>query len=223
MKLVEYPDSELMMFDLADLLASELSAALRQNEGASFCVAGGSTPGPVFDILSGVKLDWDRVTIFPSDERWVPETDERSNARMLKRRLLTGKAEAARFIPLYADTPAPEDAVEALSEAIEPNLPISVLLLGMGADMHTASLFPKADHLEQALSPDAPILVPITAPGAGEPRMTLSARVLEDAMNTHILITGEEKRKALMRAQTLEPDEAPVRAVLDAATVHWAP
>ncbi|MCB2104471.1 MAG: 6-phosphogluconolactonase, partial [Rhodobacteraceae bacterium] len=80
-----------------------------------------------------------------------------------------------------------------------------------------------ADRLEEALDPDAPILVPMRAPGAGEPRVTLSARVLEDAMCTHILITGEEKREALMRAQTLTPQEAPVRAILDAATVHWAP
>ncbi|MCB2122834.1 MAG: 6-phosphogluconolactonase, partial [Rhodobacteraceae bacterium] len=72
MNLVEYPDSELMMFSLADTLASELSSALRLHETVSFCVAGGTTPGPVFDILSGLNLDWDRVTVFPSDERWVP-------------------------------------------------------------------------------------------------------------------------------------------------------
>ncbi|MEZ5762029.1 6-phosphogluconolactonase [Albidovulum sp.] len=223
MNLVEYPDSELMMFSLADTLASELSSALRLHETVSFCVAGGTTPGPVFDILSGLNLDWDRVTVFPSDERWVPETNERSNARLLKSRLLTGRAAAARFLPLHADTPMPEDAVDALAAAIAPCLPISVALLGMGADMHTASLFPGADRLEEALDPDAPILVPMRAPGAGEPRVTLSARVLEDAMCTHILITGEEKREALMRAQTLTPQEAPVRAILDAATVHWAP
>jgi 6-phosphogluconolactonase len=223
MKLVEYPDSELMMFDVADALASELSAALRQNEAVTFCVAGGNTPGPVFDILSALNLDWGRVTVIPSDERWVDEGNERSNARLLKKRLLVGKAAAARFVPLHADTPMPEDAVEPLAAAIAPCLPISVALLGMGADMHTASLFPGADRLEEALSPDAPILVPMRAPGAGEPRVTLSARVIEDAMSIHILITGAEKRAALMRAQTLSPEQAPVRAVLDAATVHWAP
>ncbi len=222
MKLVEYPDSELMMFDVADALASELSAALRQNEAVTFCVAGGTSPGPVFDILSAINLDWGRVTVLPSDERWVDEGNERSNARLLKKRLLVGKAAAARFVPLFAGTPLPEDAVDALSAAIAPCLPISVALLGMGADMHTASLFPGADRLEEALSPDAPILVPMRAPGAAEPRVTLSARVLEDAMSIHILITGVEKRAALMRAQTLSPEQAPVRAVLDAATVHWA-
>ena len=223
MRLVDYPDSELMMFDLADILASEIAAALRQNDTACFCVPGGTTPGPVFDVLSGVKLDWDRVTVFLSDERWVPETHERSNARLLRERLLTGHAAAATFLPLHADTPEPEAAIDSLAEAIAPHLPIDVLLLGMGADMHTASLFPGADRLSEALSDDAPVLVPMRAPGAGEPRVTLSAPVLAGAMNCHIVITGAEKREALQQAESLAPEQAPVRAVLANATVHWAP
>ena len=222
MKLVEYPDRELMMFTLADQLASDLGAQLRLNDRASLSVPGGTTPGPVFDVLSGVGLDWDRVTVFPNDERWVPETSERSNGRLLKQRLLTGKAAAATFLPLYAEADRPEDAIDALAEAIEPHLPISVLLLGMGADMHTASLFPGADRLAEALAPDAPVLLPMRAAGAGEPRVTLSARVLRDAMAIHVLITGAEKRAALERAMDLTPQEAPIRAVLDDATVHWA-
>ena len=223
MRLVDYPDSELMMFDLADILASEIAAALRQNDTACFCVPGGTTPGPVFDVLSGVKLDWDRITVFLSDERWVPETHERSNARLLRERLLTGHAAAATFLPLYADTSEPEAAIDSLAEAIVPHLPIDVLLLGMGADMHTASLFPGADRLSEALSDDAPVLVPMRAPGAGEPRVTLSAPVLAGAMSCHIVITGAEKREALQQAENLAPEQAPVRAVLANATVHWAP
>ena len=222
MNLVEYPDRELMMFTLADQLASDLGAQLRLNDRASLSVPGGTTPGPVFDVLSGVGLDWDRVTVFPNDERWVPETSERSNGRLLKQRLLTGKAAAATFLPLYAVAERPEEAIDALAEAIEPHLPISVLLLGMGADMHTASLFPGADRLAEALAPDAPVLLPMRAAGAGEPRVTLSARVLRDAMAIHVLITGAEKRAALERAMDLTPQEAPIRAVLDDATVHWA-
>jgi 6-phosphogluconolactonase len=91
----------------------------------------------------------------------------------------------------------------------------------MGADMHTASLFPGADRLEEALSPGAPILMALRAEAAGEPRITLSAPALKSAFHTHILIKGAEKRAALERAQGLSPVEAPVRAVLDTATVHW--
>ena len=222
MNLVEYPDAELMMFTLADQLASDLGTQLRTHDRASLSVPGGTTPGPVFDVLSGVGLDWDRVTVFPNDERWVPETSERSNGRLLKQRLLTGKAAAATFLPLYAEAERPEDAIDELAEAIEPHLPISVLLLGMGADMHTASLFPGADRLAEALAPDAPVLLPMRAAGAGEPRVTLSARVLRAAMAIHVMITGAEKRAALERAMDLTPQEAPIRAVLDDATVHWA-
>jgi 6-phosphogluconolactonase len=222
MELVEYPDRELMMFRLADVLASALGAGLRQHETVSFAVPGGTTPGPVFDVLSAIRLDWDRVTVLPTDERWVPESDPRSNAGLIRRRLLTGPAAAARFLPLYADAPAPEDALDALAEAIAPHLPLSVALLGMGADLHTASLFPGGDRLAEALAPGAPVLLPMRAPGADEPRVTLTAPVLADAMACHILVTGREKRAALDRVAGLPPEAAPVRAVLANATVHWA-
>ena len=219
---VEYPDRELMMLALAGKITSELGAALRSNERASLCVPGGTTPGPIFDVLAEQDLDWDRVAVFLNDERWVPESSPRSNTALLRARLLTGKAAAANLVPLYAEADRPEDALETLSEGLAPHLPISVLLLGMGADMHTASLFPGADLLDEALSDDAPILLPMRADGAGEPRITLSAPALKGAMSTHIVITGTQKREALERATQLSPQEAPVRAVLSNAVVHWA-
>lgn len=223
MTLREYPDAEMMMMDLADQISSELTQTLETHESASFCVPGGSTPGPVFDMLSGVSMDWGRVHVFLNDERWVPEGHARSNTTLIRDRLLTGPAAAANYVPLYAPCERPEDAMEQLAEGLAPHLPISVLLLGMGADMHTASLFPGADRLAEALSPNAPILLPMRAEAAGEPRITLSARVLQGAIKTHILITGEEKRAAYERARKLPVEEAPVRAVLSDATVHWAP
>ena len=221
MILQTYPDRAALMAGLASVMVKELATALR-NGPATLSVPGGTTPGPVFDALSVADLDWARVFVLLNDERWVGEDSPRSNTRLLRERLLQRKAAAATLLPLYAPAPQPEDKLDELAQGIAPHLPISVLLLGMGNDMHTASLFPGADHLIQALSPDAPVLMALRADAAGEPRITLSARVLQAAQQIHILITGPEKRIALDRAQTLPPELAPIRTVLDQATVHWA-
>ncbi len=222
MKLTTYPDREFLMLGLANVIAGQLADFLRREGRASLSVPGGTTPGPIFDTLSGVDIDWANVAVFLNDERWVDADSPRSNTRLLRERLLRGKAAAAQLVPLYAPAATPEEKLAELAGGIAPHLPISVLLLGMGADMHTASLFPGADRLAEALAPEAPLLLPMRAEAAGEPRITLTAPVLAGAMNIHILITGAEKRAALDRAMTLPPSEAPVRAVLDNATVHWA-
>ena len=221
MKLQVYPTREGLMQGLAAVIAGELRLALRGGR-ATLSVPGGTTPGPVFDLLSAEDLDWGRVSVLLNDERWVGEDSLRSNTRLLRERLLRGRAAVAELVPLYAPLAAPEDGLAALSEGIAPHLPISVLLLGMGGDMHTASLFPAADKLAQALAPDAPVLMALRAEAAGEPRITLTARVLKAAKHIHILITGADKRAALERALQLPVLEAPVRVVLDHATVHWA-
>ncbi len=222
MNFVSYPDREALMIGLANAIAGELSECLHREGRASFCVPGGTTPGPVFDILSGVGLNWAQVSVFLNDERWVDEASPRSNTRLLRERLLRDAAAAAQLIPLYAPADTPEDVLDALATGIAPHLPITVLLLGMGADMHTASLFPGADKLTEALSSHAPVLMALRADAAGEPRITLTAPVLAGAMHIHILITGAEKRTAIEAAAHLAPLQAPVRVVLDNATVHWA-
>lgn len=222
MKLLEYPDGEMMMIDLGNTLAGELENALLSHDRVSFAVPGGTTPGPIFDVLCGAAhLDWARVHVMLTDERWVPESSERSNTRLLRERLLVGPAAAAQYVPLYGGTDTPEDSLAVLEDALRPCLPVSVMLLGMGADMHTASIFPGADKLDEALTGDS-LLVPMRAPGAPEPRITLSAKVLQGAMSRHIVIKGLEKREALERAQSLSPQEAPIAAVLAGSTVHWA-
>ena len=178
MEFHEYPDRDMMMLRVAQRTASELGETLRGADRASLSVPGGTTPGPVFDTLSGADLDWSRVAVLLNDERWVPEDNPRSNTALLRRRLLTGRAADATLVPLYARAPRPEDALDALSDGIRPHLPISVLLLGMGADMHTASLFPGADKLAQAMASDAPPLMALRAEAAGEPRITLTLPVL---------------------------------------------
>lgn len=222
MKLIEYADRDMLAIDLAGILANELASTLHHEERATLVVPGGTTPGPIFDDLCAVDLEWDRIDVMLSDERWVPEVSPRSNTGLIKARLLTGKAATARYLPLYLAKEHPEEAIAELETLLAPSLPISVLLLGMGADMHTASLFPRGDNLRLALDPQAPILVPMKAEGLDEQRITLSARVLKEALSIHIVVTGDDKKDALMRARDLTPEEAPVRAVLDNATIHWA-
>lgn len=222
MQFVEYPDRDMLALSLADRLASQLSQHLRAHDGASLCVPGGTTPSPVFETLSGTDIDWDRVTVFLGDERWVDGDHKRSNGRLLRRHLLKDRAAAARYLDLYTGDAQPDEAAGPLADRLAPHLPITVALLGMGNDMHTASLFPGADRLDEALAVNAPPVLPIRAEGAEEPRITLTRPILADAMNIHVLIMGPEKREALERAQGLSPHEAPIRAFLDNATVHWA-
>jgi len=222
MEFHEYPDREMMMLRLAQRISSELGESLRANGRATLSVPGGTTPGPVFDTLSGVDMDWSQVCVVLNDERWVAEDNPRSNTRLLRERLLRAKAAPAKLIPLRADTPTPEEALDGLINGLVPHLPISVLLLGMGEDMHTASLFPGADNLEAALATDAPPLMAMRAEAAGEPRITLTAPVLRAALRVHVLITGAAKRAAIERAAKLSPREAPIACVLDQAQVHWA-
>ena len=222
MRLIAYPDRAQLYHGLAKLLAEGLDAAIAARGHASLSVPGGTTPGPVFDILSQMPLDWAKVAVLLNDERWVGEDSPRSNTRLLRERLLCGPAAKAKLVPLYAPSARSEDQLAALAAGLAPHLPISVLLLGMGADMHTASLFPGADLLTQALAADAPPLMALRAEAAGEPRVTLTAPVLQAAETIHILITGAEKRAAIERARDLPPEQAPIRTVLDHATIHWA-
>lgn len=223
MKLIEYADADMMFIDLAQQIAGEMENMLFHDETISLAVPGGTTPGPLFDTLSAADLAWERVFVLPTDERWLPEDNPRSNAGLIRTRLMTGRAAGAQYLSLYEPTQEPEAGLDAVTARIAAALPISILVLGMGGDMHTASLFPGADRLDDALAPDAPPVLAMRAPGAPEARVTLTAPVLRGAMNTHILITGAEKREALEVAQKSTAQKAPVAAVLGQATVHWAP
>lgn len=203
-------------------ISNDLRSALDSNKYITFAVPGGTTPGPILEKLSEVQLDWSRVKIILGDERWVPYSHERSNSKLIMETLLKNEASGAQFIPIYADFATPEEGILHINKDIEACLPLSIALLGMGADMHTASLFPGSINLKAALSIDAPTLVPISAPGISEPRVSLSARVFNSSQKKHVVFFGAEKRKVLDDALSLDPLSAPVRAILEGAIVHWA-
>ncbi|MDF3606252.1 6-phosphogluconolactonase [Paracoccus sp. DMF-8] len=221
MEFIEYPDREMLALSLANRIAGQLAQHLRMNDRASLCVPGGTTPAPLFDTLSGSDIDWSRVTVFLNDERWVDGGHNRSNSRLLRRHLLRDRAAGAQYLDLYTGDAGPEDAAPGLSDRIADHLPITVLLLGMGNDMHTASLFPNLPATEAALQSDAPAVMAVRDAG-DEPRITLTAPALKQAISLHLMITGPEKRQALERARQLSPLEAPIKTFLNGLTVHWA-
>jgi 6-phosphogluconolactonase len=215
-----YPDRDTLMRDLAELVADQLRGAHGSKGRATLAVPGGTTPAPFLAALSEADLPWADVSVLPTDERMVSELSSRSNARLIRESLLQGPASAARFVDMY------EPLLGARRARVAAVLPIDVAVLGMGADMHTASLFPGAPELAEALAEAAPEIVEIHPPGQPEARLTLTAPVLRAASVIHILITGPDKLAALEAALAGGPvAEAPVRAVLTApcpVTVHYA-
>ncbi|WP_299959213.1 6-phosphogluconolactonase [uncultured Roseobacter sp.] len=218
----ENADRDMAIMNVAHAVTSDLRKCLLNHEFASFAVPGGTTPGPIFDAMSSVDLDWDRVHVMLTDERWVPEDHPRSNAGLVKARLMTGNAAAATFLSFYREGMTAQDAAPGVSEDFATEMPISVLLLGMGADMHTASLFPGAPGVEAAMARNAPLVCAIAPADQPEERITFSAQALDGAMNKHLVIFGDDKRAAFEKAQRLSPLEAPISAVITEGTVHWA-
>ncbi len=214
----EYRSGAVQAAALAGLVAGQLAAALAVKGRATLAVPGGTTPGAFLRVLAQARIDWARVSVLLTDERFVPETSTRSNTKLLRATLLQGPAAAANLVPLYKEAAQPEDVLGDLSDGIRKVLPLDVCVLGMGTDMHIASLFPGADRLAEALSPDCPdVLLPMRAPGAPEPRLTLTAPVLRATDHLHLLITGPEKRAAFEAAEQPGPThEAPVRLILTA-------
>lgn len=224
---IEEHAAEALGAALAARVAEDLRDAIAARGRAGLAVPGGETPRAFLAALGEAALDWERVAVTLTDERWVPLSDPRSNQRMLAETLFRGPAAAAEFVPLYGGG-EPAQALPAIATALrQVVLPLDVVVLGMGEDMHTASLFPGGLGLAAAMDPDgAEPVAAIVAPGAQEPRVTLTLAVLHAARRRYILIRGAAKRAALERAaETADPLRAPVRAVLDApggATVFHA-
>src|SRR5277367_3566047 len=217
----EFANGEEIAIGLADWTAENLRRAIAARGVALLVVSGGKSPARFFDILSNLDLDWTRVAITLADERRVADDSPRSNARLARERLLRNRAEAASFTPL-ADVRLPEDRELAAASARVANLPLpaDVVVLGMGDDGHTASWFPGAEGLTEAMNPGARLLVaPIQAADAGEPRLTLTGRIILRARAIALEIEGEAKLATLAAALEPGPEEAmPIRAVLRRAT-----
>ncbi len=221
MKLVEYESREVWAECLAAELARQLADALENVGRATLIAAGGLTPLPVYRALSLTDIDWKGVTVIPSDERCVPERSLRSNLGMIRLNLLQENATAARAFSLF-EKGHDCDNSQLICKALEQFLPATACLLGMGEDLHTASLFPKAAELRVAMSEHAPPMLPVIAPSTGERRMTLSLRALASSKSIDIAILGRAKYEALEHASAgMNPLVAPIAALLERARVHY--
>ena len=210
---------------LAEAVFQALDDDLNHQERALLVVSGGSTPIPFFKALAAKPLAWERIDITLADERWVDEDSSDSNARLVREHLLQGNASAANFIPLTCDASTPEEGVEDVTRhAATLAWPASVVILGMGGDGHTASLFPDSQELALALATDE-LLVAVRTPSQPQPRITFSADRLHQARRHFLHITGDDKRAVLAKA--LGGDDLrqlPIRAFLTCPlAIYWAP
>jgi 6-phosphogluconolactonase len=207
---------------LAASVAVDLRGALQRRGCASLVVSGGRTPAPVLSALSRHSLDWAKVWITLADERWVNEDHPDSNAALVRRCLLEHYAASANFVPLKNPAPTPAQG-EAACEAALATVPrpFDLVLLGMGDDGHTASLFPESSQLERAFSLDSGRLCmaiePVNAPHS---RMSLTLPALLTSRRIVLLFGGAAKWSVYQSA--LQPGPAtvlPVRAILHQSQV----
>jgi len=226
----EFKDSAALVTALAAQVADLLRAGIRARERASLVVSGGSTPVPFFVALSDLPLDWEDVTITLADERWVEPSDAASNERLVRNHLLQNRAALARFVGLKTGAAtAAEGESECAYHLAEVVRPFDALILGMGNDGHTASLFPEAIRLKSALALDSgQLCMAITPPTAPHERMTLTLPTLLQSRQIILHLVGSEKRAVYEKALTEGPvAQMPIRAVLNQTispvTVFWCP
>jgi 6-phosphogluconolactonase len=225
-----YADIETLSRELAALVAGNLTAAISARGLASLVVSGGRSPVRLFEILRTQPLDWGRVCIALADERWVSPEDPGSNERLVRDFLLKDHAASARFLGLKNGAPTPDlGAVSAWETFARVPRPFDAVILGMGDDGHTASLFPGSPNLPGALNPAAAAgCVGMWAPVAPHPRLSLNLTALLDSRRIVVLITGESKWRTYAAACGPGPvEDMPIRAVLRQSRtpvdVMWSP
>ena len=223
-----FADREAASIAAADRIEAALERRMGDESPATLVVSGGTTPARCFEHLATRALDWERVNVTLSDERWVPADDAHSNERMVRETLLTGPAGQAGFTSLYdaARTPAEfSDELETRLRRVP--FPFACALLGMGEDGHFASLFPDADNLAQGLDPDGSrMTLPVETAASPHPRITMTLAALSRSDEIVLLIFGDAKLAVLDRAIAASNGD-PVSHLLrqKRAPVHviWAP
>lgn len=219
-------DGKALATTLAEDVADRLRAAIAAKGHACVVLSGGRSPVPFLEQLAVQSLDWSNVTVSLADERWVPVEHADSNAGLLARHLLKGPAAKARFVGLYQSAVNLEAASELADQLMAELPPIDVLVLGMGDDGHTASLFPGSPLLREGLNLSSPRrILPMLAPSVPRQRLTMTRSLLASAAFIALSVQGEGKL-ATLRAALAGNDlsEMPIRAFLhDPLDIYWCP
>nr|WP_298117502.1 6-phosphogluconolactonase [uncultured Pseudomonas sp.] len=221
-----HSDAKHLAQDLANAVATTLRAAIDSHGVATLVVSGGRSPVAFFECLAKQELPWAQVVISLADERWVPVSHADSNEGLVRRHLLRGPAAAARFIGLYQAAESLEKAALLANQALAELPPIDVLVLGMGDDGHTASLFPQSPNLHEALRIDCPQrCLPMQAPSVPRQRLSMTLSLLATARLPLLAIQGSSKLQTLSRALTCEDVASmPIRAFLRSPLeIYWCP
>ncbi len=228
MQITEYSSRQEAAHAAGRRLANGLYQQLQSAPSASLIVSGGSTPAPVLSYLSHKDLDWHRVQVVLSDERWVAKDHPDSNAGMLDEYLFQSRAAFASYLPLYQEGENPESALASLDAQLKDlPQPYAGVLLGMGADGHFASLFPDAPNLAAGLALNEPqSCIAVDTLASEHRRISLTLSALTCANEILLLISGEEK-KAVLNAAMKPGSELPVASLLrqdiSPVRVIWSP
>ncbi|MGF6590613.1 6-phosphogluconolactonase [Pseudomonas sp. 2835] len=222
----DFKTPALLAEGLAKDVAGRLNAAIADKGQATLVVSGGRSPVAFFSALLKLPLDWSKVLVTLADERWVPVEHADSNAGLLKRHLLIGPAAKARFLNLYNAAANLEAAAQETDQALAELPAIDVLVLGMGDDGHTASLFPNSPNLAEGLDPaSVRRCLPMLAPSVPHQRLSMTRALLASAEFTALSVQGPGKL-ATLRAALAGDDlaEMPIRAFLqDPLDIYWCP
>lgn len=228
-----FQDRKAMVDALTLKVINDLKCDIEVTGHASWAVSGGSTPKPLFEGISKHDLNWKNIQIALVDERWVPPSHPRSNETFVKSTLMKNNAQVASFTGMYVDDQEPETAIELIESTYKQiKQPFTSILLGMGNDGHTASLFPAAQGLEDALSANnkktCAALKAIKSDVTGDEveRISLTFNAVNTAKNCILMITGNEKIQTLSRALAVDIN-LPIARVINSMSqpldIFWAP
>jgi 6-phosphogluconolactonase len=223
---LKFDDRDAASAAAAERMAGLVRAQLSRGDQAIFVVSGGTTPAKCFDSLSSYSLDWSKVQVALSDERWVPDDHADSNERMLREALLRNEAAAASVLSIYQDNLSVDERCDALQSQL-PAAGFACAMVGMGTDGHFASLFPDADSLQDGLNADnSRFYMPVRTTASPHPRISITLGALLKSAEILLLMFGMEKLSVFEKAQAGD-DSYPIAALLAQQTVpvelYWAP